>query len=78
MSDEEILKEWQKGYSKFKVAEIYKNRYNQQLKIIRLEVRNRHAGKFITYYEALARVEKIILKEVNKSKYKEEVRHGVK
>ncbi len=66
MSDEEILAEWKRGYSKFKVAEIYKNRYNRQLRIIRLDVRNRHAGKFITYYEALARVEKIILKEVNK------------
>lgn len=66
MSDEEILQEWRKGYSKFKVAEIYKNRYNQQLKIIRLDVRNRHAGKFISYFEALNRVEKIILKEVRK------------
>lgn len=66
MSDEEILQEWRKGYSKFKVAEIYKNRYNQQLKIIRLDVRNRHSGKFISYFEALNRVEKIILKEVRK------------
>jgi len=66
MSDEEILQEWRKGYSKFKVAEIYKNRYNQQLKIIRLDVRNRHEGKFISYFEALNRVEKIILKEVRK------------
>lgn len=64
MTDEEILQEWKRGYSKYKVAEIYRRRYNQQLKIIRLEVRNRHAGKFITYYEALARVEKIIFKEV--------------
>jgi len=63
MREEEIIQLWLGGYDKFKVAEIYKRRYNQQLRIIRLEVRNRHAGKFITYYEALARVEKIILKQ---------------
>jgi len=63
MGEEEIIQLWLGGYDKFKVAEIYKRRYNQQLRIIRLEVRNRHAGKFITYYEALARVEKIILKQ---------------
>ena len=63
MREEEIIQRWLGGYDKFKVAEIYKRRYNQQLRVIRLEVRNRHAGRFITYYEALARVEKIILKQ---------------
>lgn len=63
MTDEEIFQMWLSGYNKFKVAEEYKRRYNQQLKIIRLDVRNRHAGKFISYFEALNRVEEVILKE---------------
>lgn len=66
MTDEEIFQMWLSGYNKFKVAEEYKRRYNQQLKIIRLDVRNRHSGKFISYFEALNKVEKIILKEVRK------------
>lgn len=37
--------------------------YNQRIKIIRYDRRHRHE-KFITYYEALAKVERIILKEV--------------
>ena len=63
MTEEEILQLWFSGYDKLKVAEMYKRRYNQQIKMIRLDIRNRHA-KFITYTEALGRVEKIILKRV--------------
>lgn len=66
MRDEEILKLWRSGLSKYKVAEIYKRRYNQQIRIIRLEPRNRHSGRMINSYEALSRVENVILKEVNK------------
>jgi hypothetical protein len=64
MSENEVLQLWKSGLSKNKVAEIYKRRYNQQIKLIRLEVVNRHAGRFISNYEALAVVEKVIYKYI--------------
>lgn len=66
MSENEVLNLWKSGLSKHKVAEIYRRRYNQRIKVIRAEVVNRHAGRFISSYEALAVVEKIIYKEVVK------------
>ncbi len=66
MTDEQIIKLWRSGLTKYKVAEIYKILYNQNIKLMRLEPHNRHRGTLISSYEALARVEKIILKEVNK------------
>ncbi len=66
MSENEVLDLWKKGLSKNKVAEIYRRRYNQQIKVIRAEVVNRHAGKFISSYEALAVVERVIYKELMK------------
>ena len=66
MSENEVLNLWRSGLSKHKVAEIYKRRYNQQIKVIRAEVVNRHAGRFISSYEALAVVEKVIYKYVKK------------
>ena len=61
MTEEQILKLWRSGYDKNRVAEIYKRLYNQQIKLNRLEPHNRHKGKLISSYDALARVEKIIL-----------------
>lgn len=66
MSENEVIQLWKSGLSKNKVAEIYRRRYNQQIKAIRAEVVNRHAGRFISSYEALAVVERIIYKEVQK------------
>ena len=66
MSENEVLQLWKSGLSKNKVAEIYRRRYNQQIKVIRAEVVNRHAGRFISSYEALAVVERIIYKELMK------------
>lgn len=66
MSENEVLNLWKSGLSKHKVAEVYKRRYNQQIKLIHAEVVNRHAGRFISSYEALAVVERIIYKEVIK------------
>ncbi len=60
MQDKEILEKWKQGLSKEQLAKQYKRQYNQEIKIIRAEVRNRHSGRFITQYEALAYVEKII------------------
>lgn len=66
MNENEVLQLWRSGLIKHKVAEIYKRRYNQQIKLIRAEVVNRHSGRFISSYEALAVVERIIYKEVIK------------
>lgn len=66
MNKQEILNLWRSGLSKNKVAEIYKRRYNQQIKLIRLDMHNRHSGRFISSNEALAVVERIIYKEVIK------------
>lgn len=63
MSDEEILKLWKSGLNKNQVARRYMQAYNQRIKIIRYDTRHRHE-RYLTYYEALARVEKIILKEL--------------
>lgn len=60
MQDKEIIEKWKQGLSKYKLAQIYKRQYNQQIRIIRSEVRNRHSGRFITSYEALEKIEKVI------------------
>lgn len=60
--DKEIISLWRSGLNKYKLAEIYKSRYNHRIRIIRSEMRNRHAGRYISSYEALAVVEKAILK----------------
>ena len=64
MSEEQILQLWRSDYTKHKVAQIYKRIYNEQVKIVRLELRNRHAGKMISTYDALHKVEKVVWKEI--------------
>lgn len=66
MNEQEILDLWRSGLSKNKVAEIYRREYNEAIKIIRLEMHNRHKGRFINSYEALAVVEKVIYKYLKK------------
>ena len=60
MEDQDIIVKWKQGLSKEQLAKIYKRQYNQNIKIIRAEVRNRHSGRFITNYEALEQVERVI------------------
>ena len=60
MNNNEIIEKWRKGLSKHKLAEIYRRQFNQQISIIRSSTRHRHDGKFITNYESLAHIEKII------------------
>ncbi len=62
MSEEEILSLWKTGLNKNQVAKIYMRQYNQRIKIVRLDMKHRKE-RFMTYYEALARVERIILEE---------------
>ena len=66
MNDKEIIQKWTSGLNKEQLAKIYKREYNQGIKIIRSTVRHRHAGKFITDYEALSKVEQIIYKYLKK------------
>ena len=67
MQDKEVIEKWRQGLSKEMLALMYKRQYNQQIRIIRSEVRHRHSGKFITSYEALAYVEKIIYKYIKEN-----------
>lgn len=60
MTDQEIIEKWEQGLSKNKLAEIYRREYNQQIRIIRSSVKHRHDGKYISNYEALAKVENVI------------------
>lgn len=62
MQNKEIIEKWLSGLSKEQLAKIYKRKYNQEIKIIRSSVRNRHSGKFINNKEALAYIEKVIYK----------------
>lgn len=60
MQDKEIIEKWKQGLSKIKLAEIYKREYNQEIKIIRSNIRHRYDGKYISNYEALSKVEQVI------------------
>ena len=62
MQDKEIIKKWKNGLSKHQLATIYKRQYNQEIKIIRSTVRHRNDGRYISNYEALAYVERVIYK----------------
>ena len=73
MRDKEIIEKWKAGLSKNKLAERYRRKYNQQIKIIRATMKHRHDGKYISNYEALAKVENVIyryLKETEWYKWK--------
>lgn len=66
MNEEEIIKIWKQGLNKNQVAKIYMREYNQKIKVIRLDIKHRNE-KFMTYYEALARVENLIMKEIRRN-----------
>ena len=62
MQDKEIITKWKQGLSKNKLATMYKIQYNQEIKVIRSSVRHRYDGRYISNYEALAYVERVIYK----------------
>ncbi len=64
MLDREIIQLWKSGLSKNQLAKVYKTRYNHGIRIIRSEMKNRHAGRYISSYDALAYVEKTILRHL--------------
>lgn len=64
MKEEEIIKLWEAGIHKNVIAKMYRTRYNNWVKLVRLDVRHRKAPKFITSYQALNDVEKIIYSHI--------------
>lgn len=70
MTDKEIIKKWKQGLSKNQLATMYKIQYNQEIKIIRASVRHRYDGRYISNYEALAYVERVIYKYLKERKNK--------
>lgn len=68
--EQEILQLWKSGLNKYKVAEIYRRRYNEYIKQERLTMHNRHAGRFISNYEALSIVERVIYRYIIKQRSK--------
>ena len=68
MTDKEVIEKWKAGLSKNKLAEIYRREYNQQIKIIRTTMKHRHDGKYISNYEALAKVESVIYRCLKEGK----------
>ena len=66
MTDKEIIKKWKQGLSKNQLATMYKRQYNQEIKIIRSTVRHRHDGRYISNYDALAYVERVIYKHLKR------------
>lgn len=70
MKENEIITKWKRGLSKNQLATMYRRQYNQEIKIIRSSVRHRHDGRYISNYEALAYVEKVIYKYLKERKNK--------
>lgn len=69
MTEQDIIDLWKQGLSKNKLAKIYRRRYNHLLNILRTNIKNRHSGKFISNYEALAIVEQVIYNYILNNKY---------
>lgn len=72
MKEKEIITKWKAGLSKNQLATMYKRQYNQEIKIIRSSVRHRHDGRYISNYETLAYVERVIYKYLKKEVKKNE------
>ena len=70
MQNKEILDKWKQGLSKNQLAAMYKRQYNQEIRIIRSTVRHRHSGRYISNYEALAYVERVIYEYLKRKWYK--------
>ena len=70
MQDKEIIQKWKQGLSKNQLAIMYKRQYNQEIKMIRSTVRHRHDGRYISSYEALAYVERVIYRYLKERKNK--------
>ena len=70
MKENERITKWKRGLSKNQLATMYRRQYNQEIKIIRSSVRHRHDGRYISNYEALAYVERVIYRYLKERKNK--------
>lgn len=70
MKENEIITKWKQGLSKNQLATMYRRQYNQEIKIIRSSVRHRYDGRYISNYEALAYVERVIYRYLKERKNK--------
>lgn len=70
MKENEIITKWKQGLSKNQLATMYRRQYNQEIKIIRSSVRHRNDGRYISNYEALAYVERVIYRYLKERKNK--------
>lgn len=68
MTEQDIIILWRRGINKEKLAELYKRSYNNHIKLMRSNIRDRNTGKFITNYEALKVVERVIYINIMKNK----------
>ena len=66
MKDEQIIKLWKSGLNKYQVSRQYMREYNQRIKIIRYDRRHRDE-RFMTKYESLRYVEKVILEYIRRN-----------
>ena len=69
MTNEKILELWLEGFSKYKVADMYMYQYNQMIKVVRYDIKQRNV-KFITRKQALRRAETIIYNYLMEDKNK--------
>lgn len=60
MTDKEIILKWKQGLSKEILSKIYKREFNREIRIIRADPKHRHAGKYISNYESLKKIEEVI------------------
>lgn len=60
MTDKEIIIKWKQGLSKELLSKIYKREFNRELRILRANPKHRHDGKYISNYESLKKIEKVI------------------
>ena len=60
MTDKEIIIKWKQGLSKEILSKIYKREFNRELRILRANPKHRHDGKYISNYESLKKIEKVI------------------
>lgn len=64
---EEVLQLWKSGLSKTKIAQRYRLRFNQYIRLMRLDMKHRNAGRIINNKQALPYVDTII--RVKKEQY---------
>ena len=68
MLEKEIIQLWKQGLSKEKLAQVYRRKYNDEIKSVRIHFNNKYNGKLLTNYQALEKIEKVIYKYLKEEK----------